>query len=152
MSARQGLAALGFAGLVSLAGCAGESTPVNPVPAPAPPPPSPCVSLEVAFQSRDTAHGIARGELVLEALDPATALDFARPYTIEVPAGGANLDVPGLRPTIGAFVSGLSFMPLGEGFRQTMTIEWIAELEVRAGGRDCAPVSVSCDLTGCAGA
>lgn len=151
MSARQGLAALGFAGLVSLAGCAGESTPASLAPAPTPPPVPPCVSLEVAFQSRDTAHGIARGELTLEALDPDIAVDFVRPYTIDVPAGGANLDVPGLRPTIGAFVSELAFAPLGDGFRQTMTVEWISELEVRAGGPDCEPVRVSCDLAGCGG-
>ena len=149
----------GLAGLVLLTGCAGESTPASPAPVPTPPaatpepppPPPPCVSLAVEFHSGDTTHRIARGELVLEALDPAIALDFVRPYTIEVPAGGANLDVPGLRPTIGVFVSDLAFMPLGDGFRQTMTLEWISELEVWAGGRDCAPVSVSCDLTGCAG-
>ena len=32
-----------------------------------------------------------------------------------------------------------------------MTVEWISELEVRAGGPDCEPVRVSCDLAGCAG-
>ena len=153
------LAAPALAGLVLLTGCAGESTPASPAPVPTPPsatpepppPPPPCVSLAVEFQSGDTTHRIARGELVLEALDPEIALDFARPYTIEVPAGGANLDVPGLRTTIGVFVSDLAFMPLAAGFRQTMTIEWISELEVRAGGPDCEPVAVSCDLAGCAG-
>ncbi len=94
---------------------------------------------------------IARGELTLDTEDPDVGLEFVSPYTIEVPAGGANLDVPGLRPTIGAFVSDLAFAPLGDGFRQTMTIEWISELEVRAGGPDCEPVGVSCDLAGCAG-
>ena len=110
------------------------------------------MSLQVAFLGPGDASVLAHGKLTLDAADPDVGLEFAAPYTIQVPDGGANLDVPGLRPTIGVFVSDLSFMPLGEGFRQMMTIEWIAELEVRAGGRDCAPVSVSCDLTGCAGA
>ena len=139
-------------GTLWLPGCTGSSTPAAP-PAPAPPEPlEPCggVSLEVAFLGSDATAGIARGHLTLDAGDPETALDFVRPYTIQVPDGGANLDVPGLRPTIGVFVSDLAFMPLGAGFRQAMTIEWISELEVRAGGSDCEPVSVSCDLAGCA--
>lgn len=113
----------------------------------------PCtgVSLEVAFLGSDTAAGIARGDLTLDAADAETALDFVRPYTIQVPDGGANLDIPGLRPTVGVFVSNLGFLSLGEGFRQTMTLEWISKLEVRAGGPDCEPVSVSCDLGGCGG-
>ncbi len=146
------------AGTLWLPGCSDSSTPATPPPAPAPPAPAPpepvaqCggVSLDVAFLGSDTAAGIASGSLTLDAGDPATALDFVRPYTIQVPDGGANLDIPGLRPTIGVFVSDLAFMPLGAGFRQTMTIEWISELEVRAGGPDCEPVSVSCDLAGCA--
>lgn len=152
--------ALIAAGLVALAGCTGTSTPATPPPAPAPPPappppapPEPCagVSLEVAFEGAGEGPGIARGALTLETTDPGVGLDFVRPYTIEVPAGGANLDIPGLRPTIGVFVSDLEFSTVGEGFRQTMTLEWISELEVRAGGPDCEPVSVSCDLGGCAG-
>ena len=140
------------AGTLWLPGCSDSSTPATPLPAPAPPEPvAPCdgVSLDVAFLGSDTAAGIASGSLTLDAGDPETALDFVRPYTVQVPDGGANLDVPGLRPTIGVFVSDLAFMPLGAGFRQTMTIEWISELEVRAGGPDCEPVSVSCDLAGC---
>ena len=157
------LTGLTVTGLLGLAGCTGSSTPAPPAPAPVPPPApptpappepvEPCtgVALEVVFLGSDSAAGIASGRLTLDAGEPETALDFVRPYTIQVPDGGANLDVPGLRPTIGAFVSNLAFTPLGDGFRQTMTIEWIAELEVRAGGRDCEPVSVSCDLVGCGG-
>jgi len=105
----------------------------------------------VAFLGSDTAAGIASGKLTLDAGEPGAALDFVRPYTIQVPDGGANLDIPGLRPTIGVFVSDLAFMPLGAGFRQTMKLEWISELEVRAGAPDCEPIAVSCDLAGCAG-
>lgn len=153
---------LTVAGLLALAGCTGSSTPATPPPAPAPPPSPPAapppaplgpctgVSLEVAFLGSNTVGGVAIGNLMLDAADPETALDFVRPYTIQVPDGGANLDIPGLRPTVGVFVSNLEFSPLGEGFRQTMTIEWISELEVRAGGPGCEPVSVSCDLRGCA--
>ena len=143
-------------GTLWLPGCTGSSTPATPPsasapPAPRPEPLEPCtgVSLEVAFLGSDTAAGIANGKLTLDADDPETALDFVRPYTIQVPDGGANLDIPGLRPTVGVFVSNLGFSTLGEGFRQTMTLEWISELEVRAGGADCEPVSVSCDLRGC---
>lgn len=151
------------AGTLWLPGCSDSSTPATPPPAPAPPPAPPApappapeercggVFLEVAFLGSDTAAGIASGNLTLDVGDPETALDFVRPYTIQVPDGGANLDVPGLRPTIGVFVSDLAFMPLGAGFRQTMTIEWISELEVRARAPDCEPVSVSCDLAGCSG-
>ncbi|MDE2712019.1 MAG: hypothetical protein OXI65_09680 [Acidobacteriota bacterium] len=154
-------AGLVITGLLALAGCTGSSTPALPAPAPAPPPApptpappepvEPCtgVALEVAFLGSDAAAGIASGRLTLDAGDPETALDFVQPYTVQVPDGGANLDIPGLRPTIGVFVSDLAFMRLGAGFRQTMTIEWISELEVRAGGPGCEPVSVSCDLRGC---
>ncbi|MDE2659501.1 MAG: hypothetical protein OXI45_04760 [Acidobacteriota bacterium] len=87
--------------------------------------------------------------MTLEAEDPEVGLELVSPYTIQVPDGGANLDIPGLRPTVGVFVSNLEFSTVGEGFRQAMTIEWISELEVRAGGPGCEPVSVSCDLRGC---
>lgn len=159
--ARSAGAALIAVGALSLAACTGSSTPATPPPpAPAPPPVpappeplEPCtgVSLEVAFESAGGGPGIARGELTLDTDDPGAALTFVSPYTIEVPAGGANLDVPGLRPTIGVFVSNLAFTPLGDGFRQTMTLEWISELEVRAGGPHCEPVAVACDQGGCAG-
>ncbi|MDE2972344.1 MAG: hypothetical protein OXU35_08545, partial [Acidobacteriota bacterium] len=104
------------AGTLWLPGCSDSSTPATPAtppapPAPAPPAPvEPCggVSLEVAFLGSDAAAGIASGNLTLDADDPETALDFVRPYTIQVPDGGANLDVPGLRPTIGVFVSDLA--------------------------------------------
>ena len=150
-------------GTLSLLGCTGSSTPAAPPPAPAPPAPAPpapppppepadpCtgVSLRVGFLGQGDAAGIGRGELTLDADDPEVGLHFASPYTIEVPEGGANLDVPGLRPTVGVFVSDLAFAAEGDGFRQTMTLEWISELEVRAGTAGCEPVSVSCDLSGC---
>ncbi len=142
------------AGLMVLAGCTGNS-PGTPAPPPARPPAAEPVavcgvsSLRVDVLGPGGAAGIVHAELTLEAEDPKVGLEFASPYTIQVPDGGANLDVPGLRPTIGVFVSDLAFTPLGAGFRQTMTIEWISELEVRAGGPDCEPVSVSCDLAGC---
>ena len=107
------------------------------------------MSLQVAFLGQGDAAEIARGELTLVAAGPDVGLRFAKPYTIEVPDGGANLDVPGLRPTVGVFVSDLAFAAEGDGFRQTMTLEWISELEVRAGTAGCEPVSVSCDLSGC---
>ena len=149
------------AGLMVLAGCTGSS-PGTPAPAPAPPPGPPpppaepvavcgVSSLRVDVLGPGGATGIVRAELTLEAEDPGVGLEFASPYTVQVPDGGANLDIPGLRPTIGVFVSDLAFMPLGAGFRQTMTIEWISELEIRAGGPGCEPVSVSCDLGGCGG-
>ena len=153
-------AALIAAGLSLLAGCTGSSTPGTPAPAPAAPPaptppetlpPCPVVSLDVAYVDRGDAAGIARGELTLDSEDPEIGLDFASPYTIQVPDGGANLDIPGLRPTVGVFVSNLGFSTLGDGFRQTMTIEWLSKLEVRAGTPGCEPVTVTCDLQGCAG-
>ena len=144
-------------------GCGGGSTPTSapptvspPSPAPPSPPPAeplpPCagVSFEVAFGGSDGA-GIGRGALTLDAEARDTALTFVSPYTIEVPEGGANLDVPGLRPTIGAFVSDLVFTPFGDGFRQTMTLEWLSELRVEAGLPGCVPVGVTCDLARCAG-
>ncbi len=158
---RTALGTAGIAGVLALTGCSDGSTPATlpPAPAPttpAPPPPEPSsicgvVSLGVTFLSPGDAAGIARGELTLRADDPEVGLHFAKPYTVEVPAGGANLDVPGLRPTIGVFVSNLGFATEGDGFRQTMTLEWISELEIRAGTAGCEPISVSCDLRGCAG-
>lgn len=145
------------AGLMALAGCTGSSPgsgALTPAPLPAPPEPTAVCgvsALRLDFLGPGGAAGIVRAELTLEAEDPGVGLEFASPYTIQVPDGGANLDIPGLRPTIGVFVSDLAFMPLGNGFRQTMTLEWISELVVRAGGPDCEPVSVSCDLAGCSG-
>jgi len=142
-------AALVPAGLVALAGCT-EVSPGTPAPAPAEPVAVCGVSsLRVDVLDPGGAAGIVRAELTLEAEDPAVGLELVSPYTIQVPDGGANLDIPGLRPTVGVFVSNLEFSTVGEGFRQAMTIEWISELEVRAGGPGCEPVSVSCDLRGC---
>ena len=144
-------------GLVLLAGCTGSSTPGTPA-APAPPPtapptpaPDPCagVSLQVAFLGQGDAAGIARGELTFDTANPDAGLEFASPYTIQVPGGGANLDIPGLRPTVGVFVSNLGFSPLGDGFRQTMTVEWLSKLEARARITGCEPITVTCDLQGC---
>ena len=156
------MVAISLAGTVLLAGCGDGSTPATPAPVPAPPaaptPPAPeptircgVRSLRVDFLGPGGAAGIARGELTLDADDPEVGLDFAAPYTIQVPAGGANLDVPGLRPTVGVFVSDLGFSPLGEGFRQSMTVAWLSVLEVHAGLPGCDPVIVSCDLRGCTG-
>ena len=152
-------------GSLSFAVCTGSSTPAAPAgaptpsPTPAPPappspePPDPCtgVLLDVRFLGQGEAVGIGRGELTLDAEDPEVGLDIVAPYTIQVPEGGANLDIPNLRPTIGVFVSNLSFSSLGDGFQQTMTVEWLSNLEIRAGTEDCEPVTVSCDLAGCSG-
>ena len=157
---RAAIAAVPLAGIVLLAGCGDGSTPAAPAPVPpavpTPPAPDPATrcgvrSLRVDFLGPGGAAGTARGELTLDADDPDVGLEFAAPYTIQVPAGGANLDVPGLRPTVGVFVSDLGFSPLGEGFRQGMTLEWLSELEVHAGSPGCDPVVVSCDLRGCTG-
>ena len=159
---RVAIAAVPLAGIVLLAGCGDGSTPAVPAPAPAPPavptPPAPdppircgVRSLRVDFLGPGAAAGIARGELTLDTAAPDVGLEFAAPYTIQVPAGGANLDIPGLRPTVGVFVSDLGFSILGEGFRQTMTVEWLSKLEVHAGSPGCDPVVVSCDLRGCTG-
>ena len=146
------LAAAGVAGLVFLTGC---DAPLRSLPSTPPPSEAPAgcsgFSLRVAFLDQGESAEIGRGELTLLADDPAVGLHFAKPYTIEVPAGGANLDVPGLRPTVGVFVSNLGFSTLGEGFRQTMTIEWLSELEVRAIEPGCEPLLVSCDQAGCTG-
>lgn len=141
---RSALAAAGVAGLVFLTGCDAPSRMI--VPEPSPPPPS-CngFSLQVAFLSRGGTDEIARGELSLEAEVLGASLHFLSPYTIQVPEGGANLDIPGLRPTLGVFMSNLAFTPLGDGFRQTMTLEWLDELEVVSNHPGCEQLSVSCD-------
>lgn len=147
-------------GTLSLAACTGSSTPATPVAAPTPAPPAPSpepldpctgVSLDVRFLGQGEAAGIGRGELTLDAKDPEVGLDIAAPYTIQVPEGGANLDIPNLRPTIGVFLSNLGFSSLDDGFQQTMTVEWLSNLEIRAGTEGCEPVTVSCNLAGCSG-
>lgn len=127
-------------------------SPVTEPPVTEPPDPCDALSLEIGFLGADQTAGTARGALALAAPDPATALDFVRPYAILVPDGGANLDPPGLRPTVGVFVSDLRFEREGDGFRQAMTVEWIGALEVRATAPGCDPVSVSCDDRRCAAA
>lgn len=151
-----GSRALASAGLVSLLGCGGgDANPAAPV-LPAPPPPL-CsqTSLEVAFLGQGASPEISRGILTLEAPDLRTSLHFLAPYTILVPDGGANLDVPGLRPTLGVFVSDFAFAVLGDGnYRQTVTLEWLSELDeldVRAYEPNCEPLIVRCDASGCTG-
>ncbi len=140
-------AALGLFGCGSGSAPTSPTPPFLPAPAPAPPPPPApgceTPSLEVLFLRGNQAAGIARGALTLEAAHPATALDFIRPYPILVPSGGENLDIPGLRPTVGVFVSDLRFEHRENGgFRQTMTVEWLSEFSVRAIEPDCEPVVV----------
>ena len=137
-----------------------ENTPVasspapGPAPPPSPPPPPPVDCSELAgveFLGRNDAAGTARGALTLQALDESGAtLDFVRPYTILIPDGGENLDVPGLLPTTGTFVSDLRFVQEEGWFQQTAMLEWVADLEIRATAAGCDPVVVSCDSFGCA--
>ena len=149
-----GTLAVGVALLMS----ACEDGPTTPAPPPvptqpAPPEPQPpdCSDLlEVEFVGRNQAAGTAMGELTLRALDESGAtLDFVRPYAILLPEGGANLDVPGLSPTVGVFVSELRFQPEDGWFQQTATLEWVTDLEVRATAAGCDPAVVLCDSTGC---
>lgn len=102
------------------------------------------------FVGRNEAAGTAIAELNLRALDESGAtLDFVRSYAILVPEGGANLDVPGLSPTVGVFVSDLRFDPEDGWFQQTATLEWVTDPEIRAAAAGCDPVVVSCDSGGC---
>ena len=110
------------------------------------------VKLEMDFLGRGASPEISRGKLTLDATRLDTSLHFLSPYTILEPEGGANLDVPGLRPTLGVFVSDLGFAILGNGaYRQTMTLEWLSELDFYALEPDCPPLSVTCDAFGCTG-
>ena len=103
------------------------------------------------FLGRNDAAGTARGALTFQALDDSgAALDFVGPYTILIPDGGENLDVPGLFPTTGTFVSDLRFVQEEGWFQQTAMLEWVADLEIRATAAGCDPVVVSCDSFGCA--
>ena len=103
------------------------------------------------FLGRGDSPGISRGRLTLASTRLDTSVHFQAPYEVLVPDGGANLDVPGLRPTLGVFVSDLAFDVLGSGYRQTMTLEWLSELEFYALEPNCPPLSVSCDASGCTG-
>ena len=139
-------------GLWLLLGCGGGSAPpVAPNLPSAPPPLCTSVNLEVDFLGRGAAPEISRGRLTLESTRLDTSVHFQAPYTIQVPEGGANLDVPGLRPTLGVFISDLDFAVLGNGYRQTMTLEWLSELELSAGEPNCPPLTVSCNASGCTG-
>ena len=133
-----------------------EDAPTTPAPVPAPPalpepqPPGCGDLLEVEFVGRNEAAGTAMAELTLRALDESGAtLDFVRPYAILVPEGGANLDIPGLSPTVGVFVSDLRFHPEDGWFEQTAMLEWVTDLEIRAMAAGCEPAVVSCDSSGC---
>ena len=147
------LRAIAVGGVFLVSAC--EDTPVTPTPAPVPAPPEPqppgCGDLlELEFFGRNEAAGTAMGELTLRALDEwGATLDFVRPYAILVPEGGANLDIPGLSPTVGVFVSDLRFHPEDGWFEQTAMLEWVADLEVRATAAGCEAAVVSCDSSGC---
>ncbi len=116
----------------------------------APSPPQCGDLLDVEFLGRNDAAQTSLGKLTFQALDESGAvLHFAQPYTILVPDGGANLDVPGLFPTVGVFVSDLRFAREDGWFEQTAMLEWLAELEIRATASGCDPVEISCDAFGC---
>ena len=144
--------ALTAAGFWLLLGCGGGSAPPVPPILPSPPPP-PCtsVSLEMDFLGRGASPEISRGKLTLESTRLDASLHFLAPYEVLEPDGGANLDIPGLRPTLGVFVSDLAFAVLGDGYRQTMTLEWLSELEFYAAEPNCEPLTIFCDASGCTG-
>ena len=140
------------AGLWFVFGCGGGSAPPVAPSLPAPPPPvCTSVTVEMDFLGRGASPEISRGRLTLESTRLDTSVHFQAPYTIEVPDGGANLDIPGLRPTLSVFVSDLDFAVLGSGYRQTMTLEWLSELEFHALEPNCPPLTFSCDASGCTG-
>ena len=148
------LGTLAVGGVFLVSAC--EDAPTVPAPMPAPPAPSEpqppgCGDLlEVEFAGRNQAAGTAMGELTLRALDEwGATLDFVRPYAILIPDGGANLDVPGLSPTVGVFVSDMRFELQDGWFQQTATLEWVAGLEIRATAAGCDAAVVSCDSSGC---
>ena len=147
--------AVALSSVLCLPGCgAGGSGPAVPGPPPvASPAPDPCESmrLEVELLLRETDQHVAKGEMTLVAVDAETALDIMSPYTIVIPDGGANLDVPGLSPTVGVFVSAFEFERLGEGFRQSMSVEWTGTLQIRAEGPRCPPLEVRCEAGRCVG-
>ena len=119
----------------------------------APFPPQCSDLLDVEFLGRNDAAQTALGKLTFEALDGLSAvLNFVQPYTILIPDGGANLDIPGLSPTVGVFVSDLRFAREDGWFEQTAMLEWVAELEIMATASGCDPVVVSCDSLGCVNA
>ena len=116
----------------------------------APLPPQCSDLLDVEFLGRNDAAQTSLGKLTFQALDQSGAvLDFVQPYTILVPDGGANLDIPGLFPTVGVFVSDLRFAREDGWFEQTAMLEWLGALEVRATASGCESVEVSCDAFGC---
>ena len=150
------LRTLAVGGVFLVSACEDAPTTPSPTPIPAPPalpepqPPGCGDLLEVEFVGRNEAAGTAMGELTLRALDESDAmLDFVRPYAILVPEGGANLDIPGLSPTVGVFVSDLRFHPEDGWFEQTAMLEWVTDLEIRATAAGCEPAVVSCDSSGC---
>ncbi len=93
--------------------------------------------------------GLLRGALRLSSANPDTALDLMKPRITVVPEGGANLDTPNLEPTTGIFVSNLRFAPEGDGFVQSMDVEWIGDLEILAGRPGCSAIAARCDANGC---
>ena len=148
------LRTLAVGGAVLVSACEDRPTAPAPVPtqpSPLEPQPPDCSDLlELEFVGRNEAAGTAMGELTLRALDESGAtLDFIRPYTIMIPDGGANLDIPGLSPTVGVFVSDLRFDPGDGWFQQTATLEWVADLEIRVTASGCDPAVVLCDSFGC---
>lgn len=149
--------ALAVAGLsMALTGCGagGASAPSAPVPAPptapAPEPePSTCGGILFAEVLDSGGRPFSVGEVVLQA-HPETSLEIVRPYTVVVPDGGDNLDVPGLRPTVGAFFSDFGFgrFPAG-GIHQRVRVQWRGTLELRAEAPDCPPFTVTCTAERC---
>ncbi len=144
--------------LLPVTGCDDGGAPAPIAPAPTPPPPttpapepepSTCGGILVAevFDSGGRPFSVA--EVVLQA-HPDTELEIVSPYTVVVPDGGDNLDVPGLRPTVGAFFSGFGFRRFpGGGIHQTFRVQWTGTLELRAEAPDCPPFSVTCTSAQC---
>lgn len=149
------LAGLAAASLLSC-GAGGANVPSSPAPAPPSttppePPPRACDDVQLVAEVFDSAgRPFSVGEVTLRSPDPETAIDILGPYTVVVPDGGENLDRPGLRPTVGLFVSGLGFERLPEGgLHQTFRVNWQGSLSLRAETPGCPSTTVTCTAAGC---
>ena len=95
------------------------------------------------------SSGIASAQITLRTPDAAAALNLVAPYVLEVPDGGANLDVPGLRPTVGVFASDFAFREVGACFEQSVRLEWAGELHLVATGAGRDLLTLRCDSERC---
>ena len=84
------------------------------------------------------------GDFVLRTGHPAPVISLLAPYG-QLPQNPDEAAPLLYAPFPMAFAGGLRLRETGDGLEQTLSLRWLADLELRVEAAGCEPVTVSCD-------